>query len=109
MLKYNNNRAQFWLFALLYFFVMCDLLITSIGLDRGIGEASPFLSVYITHSGSGILDGLALVFGGLIATGFAVCLAFLASKIQRIFSFEFFVSALIIFHFMGILNWLSIL
>jgi len=101
------NKALFWLVFLLYIFTMLDLFVTSIGIERGIAEANPYLSVFVTNTGIETVDGLVLVFGGLIATGFAVCLAFLASKIQRIFSFEFFIAMLVLFHFVGILNWIS--
>jgi hypothetical protein len=104
------NKAQFWLGMLLFFFVMLDITITSMGVyDRGIGEASPLLNIYILHSSSGFLNGFMLVLGGLITTGWMLALGFVITKIQKIFSMEFFVSMLIIFHVFGILNWIMIL
>jgi hypothetical protein len=105
------NQAQFFLGLLLYLFVMLDLTVTSIGIyDRHVAsEASPLLSIYIQHTGYPIADGLILGFGGLITTGLMLALCFLVTKIQKVFSMEFFCSALIIFHFMGILSWIMIL
>jgi hypothetical protein len=90
---------------------MTDLLITSIGIyDRHVAsEASPFLSIYIQHTGSPMADGLILVFGGFIATGLMLALCYLVTKIQKVFSMEFFVSMLILMHFVGVVNWLIIL
>jgi hypothetical protein len=105
------NQAQFFLGLLLYLFVMLDLTVTSIGIyDRHVAsEASPLLSIYIQHTGSPIADGLILGFGGMIATGLMLTLCFLITKIQKVFSMEFFVSMLILMHFAGILNWMVIL
>jgi len=103
------NRAQFWLGFLLYLFVMFDLAVTSIGLDRGVSEANTYLSLFIIRSGSGVFDGFILVLGGLLATAMMLALCFLVTKIQKVFSMEFFVSTLILMHFFGILNWMAIL
>lgn len=103
------NRAQFWLGLLLYYFVMIDLFYTSVGIDRDIGESNPILNIYIQHTGNEIADGLILVFGGLIATGLMLALCFVVSKLVKIFSMEFFLTILILMHFMGILNWMLIL
>jgi hypothetical protein len=109
MLKYN--RAQFWLFFLLFIFVMFDIFMTSVGIyDRHVAsEASPLLSIYILHSGSGVVNGLVLALGGIITTVWMLALAYLVSRIQKVFSMEFFISMLILMHFLGILNWLAVL
>ncbi|MCJ7816772.1 MAG: hypothetical protein MUP55_02840 [Candidatus Aenigmarchaeota archaeon] len=103
------SRAQFYLGFLLYLFVMFDLFYTSVGIDRGIGELNPILNIYIQNTGNEIADGLILVFGGLIATGLMLALCFVISKLVKVFSMEFFLTILILMHFMGILNWLAIL
>jgi len=103
------NRAQFWLGFLLYLFVMFDLAVTSIGLERGVSEANTYLSPFIIHSGSSVFDGFILVLGGLIATSMMLALSWVVTKIQKVFSMEFFVSMLILMHFFGILNWVLIL
>jgi hypothetical protein len=103
------NKAQFWLAVLLYLFVMFDLFVTSIGLDRGVAEANTYLVPFIIHSGSGVFDGFMLVVGGLFATSMMLALCFLVTKIQKVFSMEFFVAMLVLLHFVGILNWIAIL
>lgn len=105
------NQAQFYLSLLLYLFIMFDLVVTSIGIyDRHVAsEASPLMGLYVQHTGNPVFDGLILALGGLIATGLMLALCFVVTKIQKVFSMEFFVSILIIFHFLGILNWVIIL
>jgi hypothetical protein len=103
------SKAQFWLFFLLYLFAMTDIFITSIGIQMGFSEANPYLAVFIIHSGVPVFDGFMLVAGGLISTFMMVALAFVVSRIQKMFSLEFFVTALILMHFLGILNWMAIL
>lgn len=103
------SKAQFWLFFLLYLFAMTDIFITSIGIQMGFSEANPYLAVFIIHSGVPVFDGFMLVVGGLFATSMMLALCFLVTKIQKVFSMEFFVAMLVLLHFVGILNWIAIL